>query len=453
MPRSHPLSRRQFVGSAGAIGLTLITSRKTDAQPATPRSAAAEKINIAAVGAGGRGGANLKHLVDTGIPVNVVAIADVDLSRASKSVWANPGVRFFTDFRRMLDVAHKDIDAVIVSCPDHNHAVAAMSAMQLGKHVYCEKPLTHSVYEARRLAEAAKKYNVATQMGNHGHSWDTLRMAVDWIKAGVIGNVTEAHIWTDRPGRFWKQGGYTRPTDTPPVPEGLDWDQWIGPAPMRPYHKAYHPHDWRAWWDFGTGALGDMGCHIMDTAFWALDLGAPTSVEAQSEGNTEESGPSWSIIAYDFPARGNLPACKVTWRDGGKLPPRPPELEAARDLAKIHDGGTIFVGDKGTLLVPYSQSTAPRLIPESRMKDFKKPDRVLPRSPGHHREWLEAARGGTPAMSNFGYSGPLTEMVLLGNVAIRAAKKVEWDAANLKIANAPELQHLIRREYRKGWTL
>jgi predicted dehydrogenase len=354
----------------------------------------------------------------------------------------------------MLDKEEKNIDAVTVATPDHIHAVAAMAAIKRGKHVYCEKPLTHSVYEARMLAKAARKHRVATQMGNQGQASEGTRVMCECIWDGAIGPVREAHVWTDRPLRglnsvYWPQG-VDRPTDTPEVPATLDWDLWLGPAPERPYHPAYVPFKWRGWWDFGTGALGDIGCHSLDPVFRALKLGAPTSVEASCTLVNKETYPVASVVRYQFPARGDMPPVKVTWYDGGMRPPRPDELEDGR---RIGTGGHLFVGDKGKML-------GDRLIPESRRKEYGKPPQMIPRSPGHFVEWIEACKGGKPAGSNFDHAGPLAEAVLLGNVALRPEMKEKmnqtvllWDGPNMKITNVPEANKFLRRDYREGWTL
>jgi predicted dehydrogenase len=350
----------------------------------------------------------------------------------------------------------KDIDAVIVACPDHMHAFATIAAMQLGKHVYCEKPLTHSIYEARRVAEVAKKMNVRTQMGHNGNATEGTRLTVEMLRSGVIGAIKEIHTWTNRP--IWPQG-IERPPGEDPVPPGLDWDAWIGPAPMRPYKSkhpdgkdVYHPFTWRGWVDFGTGALGDMGCHIINASYWALNLGYPDWVEAGCWFNGE-TYPDWSIIRWQFPERDGRPAVKLFWYDGGKLPERPKELEADRKFAE--GGGTLWIGEKGKLFTATAQ--APRLIPESKMKDFVKPPQTIERLPQgpspHHREWLDAIRSGKESSANFQYSAGLTEIVLLGNVAIRARKKIEWDGPNMKVKGMPEAEPFIKREYRKGWSL
>jgi predicted dehydrogenase len=390
------------------------------------------------IGVGGKGGENIRGVSGE----NIVALCDVDGGSLDKAAAQLPKARTYRDFRKLLE--QKDLDAVVVTIPDHCHAVASMAAMKLGKHVYCEKPLTHSVYEARQLRLAAREYKVATQMGNGGHSSDALREAVEWVQAGVVGAVRDVHCWSNRP--IWPQG-IVRPTETPPVPKHIDWDLWIGPAPMRPYHAAYHPFNWRGWWDFGTGALGDMGCHIIDAAFWALDFGAPSAVEADSSGVNEETAPKWSIVRYQFPARGAHPAVKLTWHDGGKLPPA--ELTGLPPGEKLSDNGTLFIGDKRRLL--FERGKPLRVVPEP--KDFQRPPKVIARSIGHYAEWIAACKGGAPAGSNFNYAGPLTEAVLLGNVALRAGKRIEWDAEQLRVPNAPEAARFIRRDYRPGWAL
>ncbi|MHC4239113.1 MAG: Gfo/Idh/MocA family protein, partial [Planctomycetota bacterium] len=342
----------------------------------------------------------------------------------------------------------KSIDAVIVTTPDHTHAVAAMMALKMGKHVYCQKPLTHSIYEARRLTQAAREAKVATQMGIQHHAGLALRLGVEIIRSGVIGQVREVHLWTERPKVLWAQG-IDRPKDTPPIPSTLDWDLWLGPAPCRPYHPAYVPFTWRGWWDFGTGAFGNMGCHIMDMAFWALDLGRRSvSVEARTTWLNDETYPAGSVIRYHFGPIGEMSPVTVTWYDGGLLPWRPKELERKR---RFPGHGGLYVGEEGTILAPLGDG--PRLIPESKMKDFKKPEPTLPRSPGNYKEWIEACKGGPEPLANFDYSGPLTEMVLLGNIAIHIDHKLIWDASNMKVTNVPEANIYLHRQYRKGWYL
>ncbi len=427
------ISRRRFVYTS------TLTAAALFAGPSLLRGRDLNgKLNIGMIGLGGKSGDNLKGIAGE----NIVALCEVDGNSMERIASQHPNATKHRDFRRMLE--QKDIDAVVVTTPDHIHAVASMAAIKLGKHVYCEKPLTHSVWEARELRKAARQYKVATQMGNGGHASNALREAVDWIQAGVIGKVREVHAWSNRP--IWPQG-IGRPKDSPPVPGQLDWDLWIGPAPMRPYHPAYHPFKWRGWWDFGTGALGDMGCHIIDTAFWALDLGAPSTVEAESSGINDETAPAWSIVRYQFPARGPMPPVKLTWYDGGKLPPS--ELTEAPVGQKLTDNGSLFVGDKGKLL--FERGKPLRIVPER--KGFTPPPQKVPRSPGHYQEWVDACKGGIAAMANFDYAGPLTEMVLLGNVAVRVGRKIEWDSEKLRVSNVPEATRFIRREYREGWSL
>jgi predicted dehydrogenase len=335
-----------------------------------------------------------------------------------------------------------------------------MTAIRHGKHVYCEKPLTYSVYEARKLTEAARDAGVATQMGIQGHASESIRLLCEWIWDGAIGDVYEVHAWTPHP--VWPQG-IDRPKETPPVPEALDWDLWLGPAPYRPYHPCYHPALWRGWWDFGTGGLGDMGCHILDHVYWSMKLCPPTSVEASysqsvPEGITWdkpknlESYPRASLVTYRFPAREGFPPLKLMWYDGGLVPPRPEELEEGRVMGD-QCGGTIYVGTKGKILCGSHGANGARLIPESKMRAYERPPRTLPRSIGHRQEWIRACKGeGTPG-ANFDYAGPLTETVLLGNIPIRTDERLYWDSENLRITNVQEANNYIRREYRQGWTL
>jgi len=438
------VTRRWFIMSTAVLATGCATSKRAAAARviAAPRKVSAnEKLNIAGIGVGGKGESDIKSLSQGS---NIVALCDVDEVRAAETFKEFPNVKRYRDFRDMLDKEGNNIDAVTVSTPDNVHTVAAMAAMQLGKHVYVQKPLAHDIYEARMLTEAARKYKVATQMGNQGHAGEGVKRVCEWIWAGRIGQVREVYIWTNRP--VWPQP-VARPTDTPPIPETLDWNLWLGPAPERPYHPVYLPHNWRGWWDFGCGALGDMGCHIMDASYTALKLGYPTAVESESEGNTQESGPKWSIVRYEFPTRGDMPPVKVTWYDGGKKPPRPEGISADEKLGD-GDNGTLFIGNKG-MLTCGEYSGSPRLVP------YEKPDvpRTLPKSPGHYEEWVLACKGGEPAGGNFDYAGPFSEMVLLGNLAIRTGKRIEWDGPNMKCTNLPEAEHYVKREYREGWHL
>jgi predicted dehydrogenase len=410
-----------------------------------------ERLNVAGIGVGGQGGGDVKDLADAGC--NIVALCDVDESRAAESFQRFPKAARYTDFRVMLE-KQKDIEAVTVSTPDHIHAPAAVMAMKLGKHVYCQKPLAHSVYEARVMADVARQMGVATQMGNQAHAGEPIRRAVELIRAGIIGPVREVHAWTNRP--IWPQGMKERPP-AQAVPSTLDWDLWLGPAPAREYNAAYLPFNWRGWWDFGTGALGDMACHIMDMPYWALELGAPTSVEAESEGNTAESAPWWATITYQFAERGDRPAVKFVWYDGYRGPDRekdPANVPAAElmDGQAPKDWDCVLIGDKGKLLFNRG-NTNWRTTPLTLAEDFAPPEPTLPRVANEDVEWIAACKGGDAALSNFSYSGPFTEMVLLGNVAIRAGQRIEWNAEDLRVTNAPDADQYVRREYRQGWQL
>jgi len=447
--RSSGLSRREFVGVAARVGAFTFVPRRVLAR--SGQSPPSEKLNIAGIGFGGRGAGDLAEVGSE----NIVALCDVDEKYAAGVFKQYPKAKKYRDFRKMLDEEGKNIDAVIVATPDHSHAVIAMTAIKMGKHVYCEKPLTHSIWEARQLTEAARKAKVATQLGNQGQASEATRLVCEFIRAGAIGQVREVHSWCNR---YISPRGIDRPKETPPVPETLDWDLWLGPARQRPYHPCYHPFAWRGWWDFGTGVLGDIGCHQLDPIFRALKLGYPISVEACCSGVNDETAPLASIVRYEFPARplagpqgGSWPPLTLTWYDGGLMPPRPAELEDGRRFGDADDN--LCVGDKGKML-------GHRLIPESRSKEFGKPPEVLPRSPGHHKEWLSACKGGKPAGSNFDWAGPLTEVVLLGNIAIRMSQqlyekdlKLYYDGPNMKITNLPEANKYIRDEYRKGWEL
>lgn len=468
--KSRKITRREFIGSS-AVAAAALTTISCSVLGKSIKPAPSERINLAFIGTGDMGMGNLNDLIR--LPdVEVVAVCDVaqvvDYSHVEfggkaglkvaletvekynakqKKSGTSKGCAGYVDFREMLD-KETGIDAVVVATPDHVHAVACMAAIKKGKHVYCEKPLTHSVYETRVVTEAARKAGVATQMGNHGHSGEGIRLAVEWIRDGAIGPVHEVHGWTGVGRADWVQTK-GRPKERPPVPETLDWDLWIGPAPFRPYHPAYAPYNWRGWWDFGTAAIGDMACHNLDPAFWALDLGSPISVEASCSGLNDESVPFGSLYHFEFPARGEMPPVTLKWYDGGLMPPRPRELEEGRIMG---DEGVYFVGEKGVIKMG-GWAESPRLIPESKMKSYKRPPKTIPRIRGHHRNWIDACKGGNPASSNFDYAGPLTEMVLLGNVALRTGKKIDWDGPSLKATNAPEANKYIKPVFRKGWSL
>ena len=432
-------------------------------------TAPSDKLLVGVIGTGGRG-KNLIEGITRYDDVQVISICDVtdkaDYSRfyyrgtsgrlpvqklveehyaAKKAAGEYGGCAAYIDFRQMLE-KEKAIDAVMVATPDHTHAVVCLAAIRLGKHVYCEKPLTRSIEEARKVTEEARKAKVATQMGNQGHSGEGIRQICEWIQDGAIGAVHEVHAWSQTGG--WAEMD-DRPKETPPVPPGLDWDLWLGPAAPRPYHPAYTPYNWRGWWDFGTGAIGDMGCHNIDPAFWALNLKYPITAEACSTQLSRETTPQGTIARFTFPAREGLPPVKLTWFDGGLFPPIPEEFKPGE---KFDGNGILFYGEKGKLLCG-GWSRDPRLLPEERMKEYKQPKPTLPRSKGHDRDWVDACKGGPPASGSFDYGGPLAELVLLGNVALRTGQKLQWDAESMKATNAPAADEYIRVRYRQGWSL
>ena len=417
-------------------------------------SSPSDKLNIAGIGVGGQGGGDLRQMESE----NITALCDVDWKRAARTVERHPDVPRYEDFRVMLDT-QKDIDAVVIGAPDHIHAVAAMAAIGMGKHVFCEKPLTYSIGEARLVTEAARKAGVATQMGNQGHASETIRLLCEWIWDGAIGDVREVHAWTPHP--VWPQG-IDRPQDEPRIPDTLNWDLWLGPAAERPYHPAYLPQLWRGWWDFGTGGLGDMGCHIFDHIFWSLKLGPPRSIEAShswfvpevtwDKPRNTETFPRASIVTYRFPAREGFPPLKLVWYDGGLMPSRPEELEEGRRMGDTY-GGALYIGEKGKILCGSHGANGLRIIPEAKMQAYTLPPKSLPRSSGHYAEWIAACKGGEKACSNFDYAGPMTEAVLLGNLALLTDETLYWDSKNLKITNIPELNRHIHRIYRDGWDL
>jgi predicted dehydrogenase len=407
-------------------------------------------MNVAGIGVGGMGAGNLRQLETE----NIVALCDVDPSYVAGVVKRYPQARFFTDYRKMLD-EQKNIDGVMIATPDHTHAVISAAAMRAGKHVYCQKPLTHDVYESRELARIAKETKVATQMGIQGHSMEGIRLVTEWVAAGLIGEVREVDSWCSLTYYPWGHASWSsqwgeRPKETPPAPAGLDWDLWIGPARMRPYHRAYHPRTWRCWWDFGCGMMGDRGAHTFDPVVTALKLGAPLSVDATTCGNTPEVHPLSAVITFCFPARQGMPPVKLTWYEGTR-PPRPAELEDGRQMPR--EGGSLLKGTKGTIMCGvYGES--PRVIPEKKMRELKLPEKTLPRIRGsHEQDWVRACKTGERAGADFAYSGPLTETCLLGNVAKRVDARIEWDAAACRVTNLAEANQYVRTEYRKGWSL
>jgi len=468
MRQERIISRRQFIVksatlAAPSIGPRLVLGGSGHVSPSN-------QLNVAIIGTGGQGITNIKNLLQHS-DVKITAICDVaqfwdnsDLyyrhnggrGPAIKAIEehyrqtgseGHLGCKVYVDFRLMLEKSDKDVDAVVVATPNHVHAVASMAAIRAGKGVYCEKPLTHSVYEARRIAQAAREAKVATQLGNQGHSTDDIRRAVEWVRDGAIGKIRQVHVWAgeNRMPKFTE-----RLKETPPVPKGLNWDLWLGPAKERPYHPAYAPLLWHYWWDFGGGKLGNFGCHTLDTAVWALNLEHPILVEASSTQLSRETTPIASTCHYKFPVRGAQPPVDLFWYDGGIMPPRPDCLEPGRNLPR--NGGSLLVGDQGAILSG-TWSASPRIIPEKKMRDYERPPATISRSRGHHRDWIDACKGGPPASSNFEYGARLTEIVLLGVVALRTGTTLHWDGPNMKATNAPQVEPVIHGHFRKGWEI
>ncbi len=437
---STPIDRRQFVSGSLAVSLAALGGVQSAGAQAPRRRSPNERLNLVSCGVKNRAASNIAGCRSE----NIIATCDVDSFLLDESKRDLPHAKRYTDFRVMLEQEADQIDGVIVSTPDHTHVSAAAMAMQMGKAVYCEKPLAHTVFETRYLSDLAKEKNVATQMGIQIHAGDNYRRVVELIQAGAIGPVTEAHAWApaDYSGGRFILGK--------PVPDYLDWDLWLGPVPDRPYSEGLHPFYWRRFWDFGTGGMGDFGCHYMDLVHWALDLRAPTKVVAEGPELDPISPPSWCVVHYDYPARGDQPPVKFTWYSGRRRPAVLETLTHADGQPVSWPAGQLFVGRDGMILANYSQHL---LLPEERFADYTRPEPTIPASIGHHQEWLQAIRTGSPTSCNFDYSGALTEAVVLGVVAYKAGQPLEWDSENLKISNSPESQHLISKEYRKGWEL
>jgi len=461
------ISRRTLLGGiAAGVAATVVPRHVLGGEG---HVAPSDKTTVAGIGVGGQGTQDMTRFQRLA-EVQVVAVCDVNregggylswnwtqgkearmagrepMRRAIDAYYAKekPSGKYkacaaYADYRELL--AKEDVDAVMIATPDHTHAVITMAALKLGKHVYCEKPLTYTVSEARQVTEAARKAGVATQLGNQGQASEEARVVQEFISDGAIGPVREVRVWC--PSRFWNwYGGEDRPPETPPVPDGLDWDLWLGPAPERPYHPFYCPWTWRNWWDFGTGLLGDLGCHKLSTVFKALKLGYPTVVEACSTKLNPETYPLGVIARFEFPERDGLPPVKLNWYDGGLKPPRPEALEPGRRMSDV-----TYIGENGTLM-------GTRLVPEKKMQEYGRPPKTIPRSPGQDEEWIAACRGGPPAGSDFvAHSGLLSEVCMLGNVAVRAGKRLQWDGPNMKITNDEAANRLLHREYREGWTL
>ena len=405
-----------------------------------------EKLNIAAIGAGGKGYTDI-----TGCKTeNIVALVDPDEKRAARAFTEYTKAAKYKDFRRMFDKETNNIDAVTVSTPDHMHGTAAMWAMARGKHVYCQKPLTRTVWEASELTAGAAKYGVATQMGNQGYSNEGARQCCEIIWNGDIGDVKEVHAWTNRPGKYWLQGPDVVPNEEA-VPSTLDWEAWLGCAEMRPYSPAYVPQKWRGFPEFGCGAVGDMACHILGTPNMALRLTAPVSVECvKQEGTGKYTFPKMSVLRWDFPARGSMPPVSVYWHDGLMQQPDIQGVPVGELIGDSDTNGSIFIGDKGMVTTGcYGERT--RLVPAEKMRDYQLPAPFLSRSPGHYRDWIRAAKGGEPACSNFSVAGPFVQWMLLGVIAMKFEGKLMWDAAKMRFTNNQAANEFLRPKFRKGW--
>ena len=446
----HSHSRRRFIGTmakagAAAVAAPLIVPRRVLGGPAY--QAPSDTLNIAGVGVGGMGKYNLRVLAET---ENIVALTDVDWANAGPVFNEFPKAERYWDFREMLSDMGGEIDGVVVATPDHTHAVVTMAAMEEGINVYTQKPLTWSVWEARQLTEAAARTGVVTQMGNQGHAMDSARFINEHVRGGTIGEVREVHVWTNRP--VWPQG-IDAPTVLKRTPELLNWDLFLGPAPEVAYDPAFHPWLWRGWADYGTGALGDMGAHLLDHPYWALELGAPTTVETRSSSFNGDSYPVASMSYYDFPARGDYPPVRLTWYDGGLQPPRPEELPDDEPLNP--EGGVLYVGSEGKLIHD-TYGKNPRFLPASLNENPPQVPQLFERVPDEKPEmnWVRAIRGEAEAVSPFAYAGPLTETMLLGIVSLKAGdRRLNWDADNLRVTNLPEANAYLRREPRLGWEL
>ncbi len=447
--KKKAISRRKFIQTAGAVtAFTIVPSYVLGGRS---NKAPSDKLNIAGIGVGKQGFRNLQNSGDE----NIVALCDVDFDFASKAIKEYPDAKRYTDFRVMLE-EQKDIDAVIIGTPDHTHAIISMAAIQNGKHVYCQKPLTHDIYESRMLTKAAANSNVSTVMGIQGHSREGIKLMCEWIWDGAIGEIREVDSWCSLSyfpwgHAYWSTKWDDRPKDIPTKPNNIDWDLWLGPAPERSYHPAYHPSVWRAWWDFGNGMMGDRGVHTLDPVVKALKLGSASSVYASVLGGNKETHPLAANVTFNFSAREGFPPLKLNWYEGYETP-WPIALEAGRRLPK--EGGVIFKGDKGTIMCGFT-GNSPRLIPESAMQEYGGTKKILPRIEGtHEQDWVRHCKAGTQPSANFEYSGPLTEIALLGNVAKRfPGNLLEWDNTNMEVKNLPEANEWVKRPSRKGWEL
>jgi predicted dehydrogenase len=447
---STPLNRRNFLARS-ATGLATVSIVPGSVLGLNGAESPNSKLNIAAIGLNNQGHSDLQGMKSD----NIVALCDVDTRFSAKSAAQFPSAKPYRDYRKMLDEMDRQIDAVLVATPDHWHATIALRAMKMGKHVYCEKPLAHSIGEVRALMKAARDTKVTTQLGNQGHSFDTIRVFREWVEDGAVGTVREVHamcrsVYSRMDILEEVKRGQT-------VPETLDWDLWVGPAQFRPYHSTYHPGKWRCWTNFGTGVIGDWTCHVVDPVFWTLDLGAPTTIEAlETGGNYDpakhgETFPAGNIIRFTFPAKGDRAAVTLTWYDGPNKPPRPAEFDAED---KLPDIGALVVGDKGKIMYGSHGASAPQIFPEPDPQKFERRPKRYARSPGHQKEWIDACKARKPSGSDFGYGGPLTEVALLGVIAIRfKGRKLEWDSPGMKFTNCPEANAFLQPSFREGWKL
>jgi predicted dehydrogenase len=439
--QKHLITRRAFLQRAALSGTGLIILSNSGSARTFQAN---EKLNIACIGVGGRGAADVRGVASE----NIIALCDVDFNHAAKTLEQFPGAERYKDFRRMLDRIHHRIDAVVIGTPDHTHAPPGVMAMKLGKHCYCEKPLTHSVYEARVMANVAKENKLVTQIGTQIHAGNNYRRVVELVQTGAIGTIRDVHVWLaakfEGPPKPTDYSQPDAPSERPAVPESLDWDLWLGPASYRPYHPDYAPFGWRYWWNFANGQLGDFFCHYCDLAFWALKLRHPLTVEAEGPVHPQ-SAAKWTIARQQYPARDDLPPVTLTWYNGGPYPEFMEEKSIPGWTSAV-----LFIGSEGMLISDYNKH---RLLPEEKFIDFERPQPFIPDSIGHHREWVEACKTGGKTTCSFDYSGPLTEAALLCNVALRTGRKIIWDHENLKAVGCPEADRFIKRPYRRGWRL
>ncbi len=429
----HFVKRRSFLKSTSTLALAsslglLKTSRVLGAN---------ERLNIGVIGVGGRGASDLASVASE----NIVALCDVDEGALNNAASNHPAAKKYFDYRELLQ--QDNLDAVVIATPDHHHAPATVRALRRGLHVYCEKPLTHTVAEARLITQLSAEKKLATQMGTQNHEHPGYLRLVELLQSGAIGQVHEVHVITDRPGTWWPQG-VERPSEKPLLPAGLNWDLWLGPAAARDYHPAYVPFRWRGWWDFGCGAIGDMAIHLMDPTFWGLKLGGPVKVTSDGPPVGKHSAPTWMVTKFEFGARDDLDPVDVYWYEGEAKP-------RADIAAELPMNGSLFIGERGRIAIAHDGM--PKLLPQEQFADFKAPAPYLPPSPGHHMQWIEACKTGSRTGSPFSYAGPFTEVVLLGNVAYRVGQSIEFDPASMRITNLPEANAYLSKPYRDGWDI